>query len=90
MHPLREGRAVYQHNENSAISDPEVEFIARTLIAQHGEAAPRAAVNHLNAMIDLGDFHRRDMWARVVCQIHEQQRQAAGTAVCAAPRQAMA
>ena len=81
---------MYQHNENSAVSDPEVEFIARTLIAQHGEEAPRAAVNHLNAMIDLGDFHRRDMWARVVCQIHEQQRRGAGTAPSGAARLALA
>jgi hypothetical protein len=67
---------MHHHNENSAMSDPEVEFIARALIAQHGSAAARAAVNHLNAMIDLGDFHRRDMWARVVHEIHEQLRRA--------------
>lgn len=54
--------------------DPEVAFIARALIAQHGDGAARAAVDHLNAMIDLGDFHRRDMWARVVHAIHDYQR----------------
>jgi hypothetical protein len=54
--------------------DSEVDFIARALIAQHGEGAPRAAVDHLNAMIDLGDFPRRDMWARVVHAVHDYQR----------------
>lgn len=56
------------------VYDPEVDFIARAIIAQHGEGAARAAVDHLNAMIDLGDFHRRDMWARVVHAIHDHQR----------------
>jgi hypothetical protein len=56
------------------IFDPEVDFIARAIIAQHGDGAARAAVDHLNAMIDLGDFHRRDMWARVVHAIHDYQR----------------
>ena len=54
--------------------DPEVDFIARAIIAQHGDGAARAAVNHLNAMIDQGDFHSRDMWARVVHAIHDHQR----------------
>lgn len=54
--------------------DPEVDFIARAIIAQHGDGAARAAVDHLNAMIDLGDFRRRDMWARVVHAIHDHQR----------------
>ncbi|HEX3881590.1 MAG TPA: hypothetical protein VHW66_02935 [Stellaceae bacterium] len=54
--------------------DPEVDFIARAIIAQHGDGAARAAVDHLNAMIDLGDFRRRDMWARVVHAIHDYQR----------------
>jgi hypothetical protein len=54
--------------------DPEVDFIARALVAQHGDGAARAAVDHLNAMIDLGDFRRRDMWARVVHAIHDYQR----------------
>lgn len=67
------------HNENLPMSDPEVEFIARALIAQHGGQAACAAVNHLNAMIDLGDFHRRDMWARVVHEIHQKQRRGQAT-----------
>jgi len=54
--------------------DPEVDFIARAIIAQHGDGAARAAVDHLNAMIDQGDFHSRDMWARVVHAIHDHQR----------------
>ncbi|HEX5321381.1 MAG TPA: hypothetical protein VFW46_19620 [Stellaceae bacterium] len=56
------------------VFDPEVDFIARALIAQHGDTAARAAVDHLNTMIDLGNFHRRDMWARVVHAIHDHQR----------------
>jgi hypothetical protein len=56
------------------VFDPEIDFIARALIAQHGDGAARAAVDHLNAMIDLGDFHCRDMWARVVHTIHDYQR----------------
>ena len=56
------------------VFDPEIDFIARAIIAQHGDGAARAAVDHLNAMIDLGDFHRRDMWARVVHAIHDYQR----------------
>ena len=56
------------------VYDPEVDFIARAIIAQHGDGAARAAVNHLNAMIDQGDFHSRDMWARVVHAIHDHQR----------------
>ena len=63
------------NKSNAAASpDPEVDFIARAIIAQHGDGAARAAVDHLNAMIDLGDFHRRDMWARVVHAIHDYQR----------------
>ncbi|MGH7091938.1 MAG: hypothetical protein ACREFB_00200 [Stellaceae bacterium] len=58
----------------SQVFDAEADFIARALIAQHGMGAARAAVDHLNAMIDLGDFHRRDMWARVVHAIHDYQR----------------
>jgi hypothetical protein len=54
--------------------DPEVDFIARAIVAQHGDGAARAAVDHLNAMIDLGDLRRRDMWARVVHAIHDYQR----------------
>lgn len=63
-------------NETKAapVFDPEVDFIARAIIAQHGAGAARAAADHLNAMIDLGDFHRRDMWARVVHAIHDYQR----------------
>jgi hypothetical protein len=56
------------------VFDPEIDFIARAIIAQHGDGAARAAVDHLNAMIDQGDFHSRDMWARVVHAIHDQQR----------------
>jgi hypothetical protein len=56
------------------VFDPEVDFISRALILQHGEGAARAAVDHLNAMIDLGSFHHRDMWARVVHAIHNYQR----------------
>jgi hypothetical protein len=56
------------------VFEPEIDFIARAIIAQHGDGAARAAVDHLNAMIDLGDFHRRDMWARVVHAIHDYQR----------------
>ncbi|HVC51522.1 MAG TPA: hypothetical protein VND87_05840 [Stellaceae bacterium] len=58
----------------SQVFDSEVDFIARALIAQHGVGAARAAVGHVNAMIDLGDFHRRDMWARVVHAIHDYRR----------------
>lgn len=58
----------------SQVFDSEVDFIARALIAQHGAGAARAAVDHLNAMIDLGDYHRRDMWARVVHAVHDYQR----------------
>jgi len=64
----------------AAVYDPEVDFIARAIIAQHGDGAARAAVDHLNAMIDLGDFCRRDMWARVVHAIHDHQRLAPGVA----------
>ncbi|HEY1797111.1 MAG TPA: hypothetical protein VGG57_13430 [Stellaceae bacterium] len=56
------------------VLDPEIDFIARAIIAQHGDGAARAAVDHLNAMIDQGDFHSRDMWARVVHAIHDHQR----------------
>lgn len=56
------------------VYDPEIDFIARAIIAQHGDGAARAAVDHLNAMIDQGDFHSRDMWARVVHAIHDHQR----------------
>lgn len=80
----------YYHREHSPTCDPEVEFIARALIVQHGDAAPLAAAGHLNAMIDHGDFHRRDLWARIVCQIHEQQRRAAGTVPRCEPRRAVA
>lgn len=60
--------------EAAPVFDAEVDFIARALIVQHGDGAARAAVDHLNTMIDLGNFHRRDMWARVVHAIHDHQR----------------
>ena len=63
-----------KNREASRVFDQEVDFIARALLAQHGDGAARAAVDHLNAMIDLGDFHSRDMWARVVHAIHDHQR----------------
>jgi len=56
------------------IFDAEVDFVARALIVQHGDGAARAAVDHLNRMIDLGNFRRRDMWARVVHAIHDHER----------------
>jgi hypothetical protein len=62
------------------VFDPEIDFIARAIIAQHGDGAARAAVDHLNAMIDQGDFDSRDMWARVVHAIHDYQRLSSGVA----------
>lgn len=72
--------------QTARVFDPEIDFIARAIVAQHGEGAARAAADHLNAMIDQGDFHSRDTWARVVHAIHDYQRlspEAAHGASCA-------
>lgn len=66
------------HVAHSPVFDAEIDFIARALIAQHGAGAARAAVDHVNEMIDAGDCQSRDMWARVVHAIHDQQRLAVG------------
>lgn len=83
---MKKGSAMAETGASPVHLDPEVDFIARAIIAQHGAGAARAAVDHLNAMIDLGDFYRRDMWARVVHAIHDRQRlqpEAANGASCA-------
>jgi hypothetical protein len=54
----------------ASIYKEEVDFIARALIAQHGSDAPLAATRHLNELIDLGSWYRRDTWAAVVHTIH--------------------
>jgi hypothetical protein len=62
------------HVANAPVFDAEIDFIARALIAQHGAGAARAAVDHVNEMIDAGDCQTRDTWARVVHAIHDLQR----------------
>jgi hypothetical protein len=52
------------------IYNEEVDFIARALIAQHGSGAPIAATRHLDELIGLGSWYRRDTWAAVVHAIH--------------------
>lgn len=49
-----------------SISKEEVDFIARSLIAQHGSDAQLAASRHLDELIDLGSWYRCDTWAAVV------------------------
>lgn len=52
-----------------AICDTEIEFLARTLIAQHGEAAPLAAERHLDELLE-ADSPRCDTWVAVIDAIH--------------------
>jgi hypothetical protein len=56
------------------VCDTEIECLARVLIAEHGTYAAPAAVERVNDMIDRHDCERRDVWARVVHAIHDQQR----------------
>jgi hypothetical protein len=56
--------------------ETEIEVLAGTMIDRHGQGAAKAAVIHLNQMIDGGDLNGRDRWACVVRMIH--QRQGAG------------
>ncbi len=55
------------------VRDADIERIARELIAKHGPDAARVAAEQLNNMIDRNDTDGREMWARIVHVIHEQQ-----------------
>jgi hypothetical protein len=51
------------------IDDDEVDFLARTIIAQHGEAAALAAEHHLDQLLET-DSPRCETWIAVVDAIH--------------------
>jgi hypothetical protein len=70
------------------IDEGEIERIAREMIKQHGGTAARAAVERLNDRIDRGDWHGRDVWARIVHAIHDFARNEAAMAMVAAQRTA--
>ena len=55
------------------VTDQEVDRKARQLIAQYGPRAALIAVERLNRYIDAGDWASRDMWARIVHRVHENQ-----------------
>lgn len=54
-------------------NESEIGRIARDMMARHGAAAPRKAIERLNEMIDRNNIPGRDLWACVVHLIHEQQ-----------------
>lgn len=56
-----------------AVSDAEIDRLARDMIARHGPDAARVAVKRLNDMIDRNNIPERDVWACVVHLIHEHQ-----------------
>jgi len=51
------------------IDDEEVDFLARTLIAQHGDPAPLAAEHHLDQLMQTGST-RCETWIAVIDAIH--------------------
>jgi hypothetical protein len=52
-----------------AIDDEEIDFLARTIIAQHGEAAALAAEHHLDQLLQ-SDSPRCETWIAVIDAIH--------------------
>ena len=70
-------------NALGTIDDEEVDFLARTIIAQHGEAAPTAAERHLDQLLQAGSS-RCETWIAVVDAIHmircRERKAGAGTA----------
>jgi hypothetical protein len=65
--------------------EDEVARLAREMIEQHGRRAGHAAAERVNQMIDDGDWAGRDLWARVVHSIHEQQGEGAPHPAADAP-----
>jgi hypothetical protein len=51
------------------LDDEEVDFLARTIIAQHGEAAALAAEHHLDQLLQTGST-RCETWIAVIDAIH--------------------
>lgn len=51
------------------MDDEEVDFLARTLIAQHGDGAPLAAEHHLDQLLQTGST-RCETWIAVIDAIH--------------------
>jgi hypothetical protein len=56
-------------NALGTIDDEEVDFLARTIIAQHGDAAPTAAEHHLDQLLQAGSS-RSETWIAVIDAIH--------------------
>jgi len=56
-----------------AVSETEVERLAREMIAAHGSRAAFVAAERLNEMIDRNNIPGREVWACVVHAIHERQ-----------------
>jgi len=55
------------------VTDLEVERLAQAMIEKHGAGAARASVERLNEMIERRDWGGRDVWARIVHAIHQEQ-----------------
>ena len=55
------------------VTDWEIDCLAQAMIAKHGANAARASVERLNERIEHRDWAGRDVWARVVHAIHEEQ-----------------
>ncbi|HML11194.1 MAG TPA: hypothetical protein VK432_10055 [Stellaceae bacterium] len=53
----------------TTLCETEIDFLARTLIAQHGEDAPLAAEHHLDQLMAAGSS-RYETWVAVIDAIH--------------------
>jgi hypothetical protein len=51
------------------VCETEVDFLAQTIIVQHGDAAPLAAEHHLDQLVKAGS-PRWETWISVIDVIH--------------------
>jgi hypothetical protein len=57
------------HTQGTKLCEVEIDFLARTLIAQHGDNAPLAAEHHLDQLMAAGSS-RYETWVAVIDAIH--------------------
>ena len=55
----------------TAMHDPDVLFVARTLIRRYGDEAKRHALERISNLLDDGDAEACDLWQKVADAIDE-------------------
>ena len=63
--------AVARDKRFTAMHDPDVLFVARTLIRRYGDEAKRHALERISNLLDDGDAEACELWQKVADAIDE-------------------